>query len=96
MTGAFFRAEGENSAAFGKLQEENTPRLVQVDTVYFNDIQDKNKVKHNTTLNVGEASDWVYTGNNAGYTDHRYVRFVTSSGEVRPSNMAVRVWKRVG
>ena len=35
----------------------------------------------------------VYTGANAG--SNHYTSFKISSGEVRPRNQAIRIWKRV-
>ena len=44
-------------------------------------------------------SDWIYTGDyskSTAYGHSVHLRFAVSGGEVRPRNMAIRIWKRTG
>jgi len=90
--GLFFRAEGRGSEAFGKAQDENAPRLTGVWNDWFTPV--------NYVANISANSDWnkpVSTGPALGsdYKDlHWGLRFRVSSGEIRPRNQAVRIWKR--
>ena len=99
--GAFFRASSGKAAEFGKVQEENVPRVTEVDTIYSSEPAWNEVKKHlapsknNATLPIGDRSLWVYLGTYRDGID-RYASFVTSDGEVRPKNMAMRIWKRMG
>ncbi len=89
--GVFFRVDGGGSATFGQTQEENSPRLIRVRTLnpppsYINDIQ----VYANGTET--QAIPTGFAGSNPLYS----LAFTVSGGEVRPRNMAFRVWKRAG
>jgi hypothetical protein len=85
--GLFFRAEGGNSVTFGNIQEENSPRLSKVQN--FNGYERTNS----TDIQPGNWSPHIYSGGNSNGTLQSLAFFV-SSGEVRPRNMAIRVWKR--
>lgn len=95
--GVFFRILGENSAAFGETQEEASPRLTRVERIYKQGESHRNDIE----IVKNSASDWIYTGddvktgsgNNVNHTIS--IRFITSGEEVRPRNMAIRVWKRI-
>ena len=86
----FFRAGGGKAAAFGIVQQDNSPRLVKADTTY--PIAGA-KSSDNIVIPKNGASDWTYTGG----TDRKegYIRFETSGDEVRPINMAIKVWRRI-
>jgi hypothetical protein len=84
--GLFFRAEGGGSAAFGEKQEESSYRLTQVENKRCSGGNPIN-------VNVGTWSDYVYTGSD-GNTEYWCLRFMVSNSEVRPSNKAMRIWKR--
>lgn len=96
--GVFFRAEGGNSSVFGEVQDENCPRLVNamynqrhgdgdLDGYVWNiDLKTDNKQS-------GAIRTGVYLAGN--YNSETGLSFRVSSGEVRPRNMAVRIWKRV-
>jgi len=88
----FFRVEGTNSATFGRTQEENAPRLSHVE---YSDSECANRFS--TEITPGKESDWIATGvHTSGQNKCENLRFTLSGGEVRPRNMAVRVWKRTG
>ena len=100
--GVFFRVEGEQSSEFGMVQDENAPRVTNINTV-THDKSDPGWEEakthltngfNNATIPVGNSSLWTYLGGSNGTA--RYVSLVTSDGEVRPKNMAIRVWIRVG
>ena len=90
-SGVFFRVVGGNATKFGEIQEDNVPHVVGVNTGYAGKISGNRT--DNNILPIGNWSDWSYTGASEGTT--RYTRFRTSGGEVRPKNMAVRVWKSI-
>lgn len=88
--GLFFRAEGAQSESFGTIQEENAPRVTQVDSIKGYSTQMKDQL----ILNPSTFTDYLSTGQDVG--DLTYgIRFLTSPGEVRPRNMAIRIWKRI-
>ena len=91
----FFRVTGGKAAVFGQVQEENAPRIIEVNTLYEGSIANRNQHSYeNNTISKGEWSGWVYTGSSSGTS--RYTRFYMTGGEVRPRNMAIRIWKRTG
>ncbi len=89
-SGLFFRVLGENSAPFGETQNDSSPRLIEVRSygVYppnYNHIVD--------IVADGNWSENLFSGSFTG--GYSYANnFKVSSGEVRPRNKAVRVWKR--
>ena len=91
--GLFFRAEGGGADPFGTIQEENAPRVTEAIISHHDGhrLDEWNRV----TLGVGAWSSGI--GLYAGRWDEpigNTHRFYTSGGEVRPKNMAIRVWKR--
>ena len=96
--GVFFRVAGGNASDFGEVQPYNAPRL---ETVYVGDSSNKllNKkllnYNHNLTIPVSGWSDGISSGStyNANYL--YYMNFKHSEvEEVRPVNMAVKVYRR--
>lgn len=88
--GVFFRAVGGNAAEFGELQEENSPRLDRV--------QGTATGPFNTEVEI--TADGVYSPVVDAYgqtseTNRVGLRFRVTATEVRPRNMAVRIWKRI-
>lgn len=86
--GLFFRAEGGNSSTFGSTQQDNSPRLTNVQTSILNTANWSGNIVAN-----GVVSPAISSGASGGWT-HWGVSFAVSSGEVRPRNTAVRMWKR--
>ncbi|KAJ6220211.1 hypothetical protein RDWZM_006023 [Blomia tropicalis] len=88
-SGLFFRAEGNNSAAFGVMQEENAPRLKNVDW-WIPGYQYRN---HIIPLQKNSWSQPLWVGGRG--SSEIVIDFYVSGGEVRPRNMAIRIWKRI-
>ena len=89
--GLFFRVLGGNSAQFGVTQEENSPRLTDVEWgSYKTDCHTGMGVK---PVPPGTWSQWIGSGvlHSCKADGHR---FYASGGEVRPRNKAIRIWKR--
>ena len=95
----FFRAQGAKTKAFGKVQQQSAPRLTKVNAHYglwkdWNDNADH-------ILIPGQWTAAMHTGNNDNHaytsegTTWHYIKFFVSDDEVRPQNMAVKIWKRI-
>ena len=96
----FFRVVGSKTETFGNIQEDFSP---YIDKVSFYCQGDKKGVpcSYVTEAHIPRGGGWsgdLYTvmkfkgpGN-----DNESISFHFSGGEVRPRNMAVRVWKRTG
>ncbi len=91
----FFRVLGNKTEAFGKIQEENISRISEVEAL-FNDDKGFNRNEGRSQVGVkcpnDGWSDWIYTGSR--HNRSTYIRFLSSGGEVRPKNMAIKVWER--
>jgi len=85
--GLFFRAGGGNAEAFGTIQEADSPRL--------SGIQYHAGGGDNSSVSVcpGTWSLRVRTGGRAADNDGMNV--LVTDAEVRPRNMAMKVWKRI-
>jgi len=88
--GVFFRVTGGEAASFGQVQKENSPRLVRVN-------------RYDLNIRTSSAIDVFPNGEKSSIIDaeisrnrDRGLQFTVSGGEVRPRNMAIRVWKRTG
>lgn len=98
FNGVFFRvANGGNAGSFGEIQEEDSPYLKEVDYgSCFAD--DCNAFATGATLSrAGGWSKNVFTNPRAKYDSNGQaglLKFYIEGGEVRPKNMAVKVWKR--
>lgn len=89
--GTFFRVLGGEAAAFGKPQEDNAPHLSQV--IH----QVAPCAGETVTLAKGVLSGTVFTTSNfAAGALKNCQKFLLSPGEVRPKNMATKVWRRTG
>jgi hypothetical protein len=86
----FFRILGGGSKVFGEIQDENAIRLVEVNSLLCH-------VYNYTHHQFLSATDtWivqVFSGSFDG-KDSYLNSFKVSSGEVRPRNKAVCIWKR--
>lgn len=88
--GYFFRAEGGGSEPFGYSQGDNAPRIAEIQ-VTTDRIE---RFKEHAYFYPGQWNDYIKTGD--GYRaskDGFSMRL--SGGEVRPKNMAIKIWKRV-
>ncbi len=89
--GLFFRAEGGEAEPFGKVQYGNAPFIYidQVTNAFSND----NKASSNLTSSGW--SPYIYTGSSTGNTVAIRFHVNRNDGEIRPTNKAVRIWKRI-
>jgi hypothetical protein len=84
--GVFFRVTGGN--AFGQTQNEDSPRLIQVQS--NNDKYDDEPVN----VSLGAWSGRVASGKNE--RPFKSLQFLIYNVKVRSHNMAISVWKRTG
>lgn len=93
--GLFFRAEGLGSTAFnGGVQNENTPRLVSLESAFY--AATSAPVYYQANVLYGGWSNRFITGEACpGTSPFYYTRINHSGGEVRPRNEAIRIWKRI-
>ncbi len=98
--GVFFRVVGGDAASFGQVQQGNAPRLGTVHATYDNNdvINTNNGLPYNLTIPASSWSDNIHTGSYSVVSNgniHYYINFkLTDTGEVRPKNMAIKVYKR--
>jgi hypothetical protein len=85
--GLFFRAEGGGSEKFGNVQGDDSPRLISVK----DDVTECKRSVQNIV--PGTWSSPIASGKD-GCDSILGLQFLLSSVEVRPRNMAIRVWKR--
>ena len=93
--GVFFRAGGGEAAPFGEIQMENTTRIGKIFSVLDNDVVRHNVADgwHNTTVPLHGQSKWFYSGSMTG--TNIFVSVELTGGEVRPKNMAMKIWRRI-
>ncbi len=94
--GVFFRVVGGDAASFGQVQQGNAPRLGTIHNSYNNNNAIKNQIGSpaNITIPINGWSDASFTGRNTGENSH-YMNFkLTDIAEVRPKNMAVKMYRR--
>jgi len=90
--GCFFRTLGDGSAEFGSVQVGDAPRLAWVSSK----VTSRQNVSSSITIPLTGESGNVWIGDGGFINGGRWgLRFRTEGGEVRPQNMAVRIWKRV-
>ena len=96
---AFFRVAGNKSAPFGKVQEGFSPYIdyIKYSECYGRDCDSRDNTMWSIGLqnqgwspNVMSAS--LERGSGQWYKG--LLQFHTASGEVRPKNMAIKVWRR--
>ena len=93
--GLFFRAGGGDAAAFGSIQEDHTRNLVSVKSGVNFDLG--NHCSHTPDKFTRIANSQVLCTASYGATNGvNAINFTLATGEVRPRNMAIRVWKRTG
>lgn len=88
--GHFFRAEGGGSAPFGQAQSDNAPRIAEIKTTWG----PIGKFSAQVTMVPNQWSAFFFSGN-SGSGDKDAFSIRLTGGEVRPKNMAIKVWKRV-
>lgn len=83
--GFFFRVIGGGSGNFGSTQAASAPYLIRVS------VNNSTQQPYSTTLEPGKCGQM-----RSYYGDHDCTtEYCISGGEVRPLNMAVKIWKRV-
>ncbi|XP_054153146.1 macrophage mannose receptor 1-like [Oppia nitens] len=88
-SGLFFRAEGSGSGVFGEIQEEFAPRITEAKV---------GRVEHNYNVSdfaIGKWSSYLCTGADDDVKGCWSSSFYTTAGEIRPRNIAIKLWKRV-
>ncbi len=97
FAGLFFRALGGGAASFGDTQGENNPRVSQVSSNFPWKVDAK--CDKNVNLNPGSSQclrvGYFKGGDTTYQTAVSELNLYSSSGEVRPRNTAVRIWKRI-
>lgn len=86
----FFRVIGNNTARFGAVQEESCPRISEVEHAFETPLSHYNHI----VLPQSGWSDYLYEGTEGTSELQALTRFYTLNDEVRPRNMAIRVWRR--
>lgn len=88
---SFFRAEGSNTASFGYVQEGSAPRLTSLQSTGFGEGK-----KETISVYPGSWSDGICTGKYDKDDDGwcYLTNFMVSKEEVKPQNMAIKIWKR--
>lgn len=90
--GVFFRAGGGGAASFGEIQEADSPRLTRMAVGEHN--SSVSYISMDVEAN-GEFSKVLSTRGNPDYFMGWGMQVIVSNAEVRPRNMAVKIWKRV-
>ncbi len=98
----FFRVAGNKAEAFGTVQEEFSPYIDEIKS----NVRDGSSSSYTFDAKISRNGGWtgdVLTAyvlevpSNGNFNPYRgYLNFHTAAGEVRPRNMAVKVWKRTG
>ncbi len=94
--GVFFRVAGGEAASFGQVQGYNAPRLetIHVDFAGKNPMLTQHFSPYNLSLPMTSWSDAIHTGSSAS-GNYFFMNFKhTDVAEVRPKNMAIKVYKR--
>ncbi|XP_054157087.1 uncharacterized protein LOC128955441 [Oppia nitens] len=84
--GVFFRITGGSAAPVGQIQEESTPRLAMIEIADATGYKDKSDP-------IGKGGHAKIKAGSTG--NPWFFQFDVSNDEVRPRNMAVRVWNRI-
>lgn len=93
--GVFFRVVGGGANSFGVIQQENVPRLETVYVSSGGDDLNKGLVNFGKNMSI-PVTGWSKGYCGAGFTGacmYTYYKH-TDTSEVRPKNMAIKVYKR--
>ncbi len=94
----FFRVVGNESAEFGALQNESSPRLKKVKMDKHEIGLDEIIVDDSDEITPGIMSNGVtiITGiYDDSYENLKKLKFLVENSETRPKNMAIKVWKQL-
>ncbi len=91
----FFRVLGDKTASFGNVQEENVNKITNIISRYgsYGNVPSWGPSYMDVTCPESGWSEWIWFGNSEGGRSI-FNQFYYSGGEVRPRNMAIKVWKR--
>ena len=94
--GYFFRAEGQGSEKFGTSQSANQSYIsdIKVQSVSYSKWLSDSYTRYYTTASIDKQGG-KWTDINPEHLFDQVWVYMTP-GEVRPKNMAVRIWKRTG
>ena len=97
--GLFFRAGGGDAASFGTIQADNAPHLESIQSGYDSTFSGTcravlSPITRGQSKVLCSAHSLNINDNNAGGPNYWAMKFTLSAGEVRPRNMAIKVWKR--
>ncbi|XP_054165986.1 uncharacterized protein LOC128963497 [Oppia nitens] len=91
-SGLFFRVIGNDSEPFETIQTDHSPRIAAIVT----QVKPKPGITRNYNEQIRPNDKWsppLYTGSDGGDNNY-YISFKMFSGEVRPKNTAIYIWKR--
>lgn len=89
----FFRVDGRNSAPFGTVQEQASPRIAHVKYIGVGEMYYDIDIYPNNELSEYIVTQMRTSGTIASFGG---IAFNQTAEEVRPRNMAIRIWKRTG
>lgn len=89
--GVFFRVNGGGASTFGQVQGQSIPTM-HIQTVWG---AGPGVDSVDSYFHFDKWSDWFQTGDHKPQEPRR-ARFSWMSEELRPRNMAIRIWKRSG
>ena len=98
-SGLFFRAEGSDSEVFGQIQQANQSVISDIWTVSSN-TDNEHRLTKGTYYNLNmplNKNGWTQFDTSVFpyYPMFNSLSFHTTSGEVRPRNTAIKIWKRI-
>lgn len=99
--GLFFRAEGGSSEQFeAGEQTQSSPKITEASMV--GNMNSLIGTSGTITLPLGNWSNYLWSGHYTSFYASNYydkfysMRFFTSGDEVRPKNVSIKIWKRIG
>ena len=87
-SGLFFRAEGNESEPFGKIQQANQSWIQSTNA--FGYLPERPNPRYSDGVREVNIGEWHWRGDGYGLDD---IAFYTTRGEVRPKNTAIKIWK---
>ena len=93
-SGLFFRAEGGQSEPFGQIQQANQSRISEVWLTGQHYDSWKGPHVHETVTHLAKNTH-LDIAKDEGDQTIDYFGIVTTNGEVRPENTAIKIWKRI-
>lgn len=98
FAGTFFRVNGGGAEPFGKVQEEFIPHISQLNytNIYIFDEKPETSILMNFQMS-DESSSLLISYSEAETVKNGFnaIKFKWTTGEVRPKNMAIKIWRRM-